>query len=68
MARSSSGKLQLSGGDVPKNELGYPPDADEGTKFRAVNAYAVKQGFVGGFPNFFYDDVKTSLWRYSHQG
>jgi len=44
--------------DVPKSELGYPPDADEGTKFRAVNAYAVREGFVGGFPNFFYDDVR----------
>jgi hypothetical protein len=44
--------------DVPVSELGYPADADTGTRFRAVHDYAINHGFVGGFPNFFSDDSK----------
>jgi hypothetical protein len=44
--------------DVPASELGYPANADAGTRFRAVHDYAIKNGFVGGFPNFFYDESK----------
>ena len=44
--------------DVPTSELGYPADADAGTRFRAVHDYAIKNGFVGGFPNFFSDELK----------
>ena len=44
--------------DVPASELGYPADADAGTRFRAVHDYAITHGFVGGFPNFFADESK----------
>ncbi|PFK46727.1 hypothetical protein COJ23_22245 [Priestia megaterium] len=38
--------------DVPVVELGNPPSDDIGQRFRATNDYAVKNGYVGGFPNF----------------
>ncbi len=36
--------------DVLASELGHPNGPEE--RFRAVNDYAVTNGFVGGFPNF----------------
>ena len=44
--------------DVSATELGYPADADVGTRFRAVHDYAIRNGFAGGFPNFFFDESK----------
>lgn len=36
--------------DIPAEELGNP-DSSEG-RFIAIHEYAIKNGFVGGFPNF----------------
>jgi hypothetical protein len=36
--------------DIPADSLGNPTDF--GSRFRAVNDYAVRNGFVAGFPNF----------------
>jgi hypothetical protein len=43
--------------DVPLAELGNPPLGDFGDRMRAVNAYASRNGFVGGFPNFFHAET-----------
>ena len=37
---------------VPLSDLGDPAPDDIAAMFRAVQAYAVTQGFLGGFPNF----------------
>jgi hypothetical protein len=42
--------------DVPLTELGNPPLSDIGARFRATQDYATREGFVGGFPNFFHAD------------
>lgn len=38
--------------DVPARELGNPNPGDVGARFRATNDYAVRNGFLAGFPNF----------------
>jgi hypothetical protein len=42
--------------DVPASELGNPPSDDVGARFRATQDYAKRNGFVGGFPNFYQAD------------
>jgi hypothetical protein len=46
--------------DVFLSELGNPPLGDIAARFRATQDYAVRNGFVGGFPNFFHAD--TTRW------
>jgi hypothetical protein len=42
--------------DVPLSEMGNPPLDDIGARFRAANDYAVRNGFLGGYPNMFHAD------------
>ncbi len=42
--------------DVPLAELGGVSLDDFEGRMRATNAYAAKNGFVGGFPNYFHAD------------
>ena len=44
--------------DVSASALGYPPDNDVEARFRAVQDFANNSGFIGGFPNFYSDDVR----------
>ncbi|MBN1964603.1 MAG: hypothetical protein JW910_08145, partial [Anaerolineae bacterium] len=39
--------------DVSAAELGYPDPSDVGQRFRAAQDYASRNGFTGGFPNFY---------------
>jgi hypothetical protein len=39
--------------DVPWVDLGYPPLGDFASRMRATDVYATRQGYAGGFPNFF---------------
>jgi hypothetical protein len=43
--------------DVPWSELGSPSLADFAARFRATQDYATREGFVGGFPNFFHAET-----------
>ena len=36
--------------DIPAQELGFPSSSEE--RFRAINNWAARRGYVGGFPNF----------------
>lgn len=47
--------------DVPLAELGNPPLDDFGERMRATNAYASRNGFVGGFPNFFHAEISEVI-------
>jgi hypothetical protein len=47
--------------DVPLSELGNPSLDDIGARFRATQDYANKNGFVGGFPNFFQADYGNGI-------
>ena len=47
--------------DVPIIDLGNPGLNDFDLRMRATQDYAVRQGFVGGFPNFFHADHGTGL-------
>lgn len=49
--------------DVPLLDLGNPPLDDFAERFRATNLYATRQGFVGGFPNFFHADYGALISR-----
>lgn len=42
--------------DVPAAELGNPPVDDVAKRFRATFDYAKRNGFAGGFPNFYHGD------------
>jgi|SRR5215469_8343936 len=42
--------------DVPLIDLGNPPLNDIGARFRGTQDYATRNGFVGGFPNFYNAD------------
>jgi hypothetical protein len=42
--------------DVPASELGNPPPDDIGARFRATYDYAIENGFIAGFPNFYQTD------------
>jgi hypothetical protein len=42
--------------DVPLAELGNPPLDNIGARFRASQDYAARNGFIGGFPNFYHAD------------
>src|SRR5688500_12589672 len=39
--------------DVRASDLGNPPGSDWAARFRATSDYASRNGFVGGFPNFY---------------
>jgi hypothetical protein len=47
--------------DVPLAELGNPSLNDFGGRFRATQEYASRNGFVGGFPNFFHADYNGRI-------
>lgn len=47
--------------DVPLVELGNPPLDDIGARFKATHDYAVKNGFLGGFPNFYHADYGNGI-------
>lgn len=47
--------------DVPAADLKNPPIHDIGARFRATQDYAVREGFVGGFPNFYHADYGRGL-------
>jgi hypothetical protein len=40
--------------DVPLLEIGNPSLTDIGARFRGTQDYATRNGFVGGFPNFYH--------------
>jgi hypothetical protein len=40
--------------DVPWSDLGSPALADFGARFKATHDYALRNGFVGGFPTLFH--------------
>ena len=42
--------------DVPLKDLGNPSLDDFAARMRATQTYAVQNGYVGGFPNFFHAD------------
>lgn len=45
--------------DIPATDLGNPPDYDAAARFRAVQTYAVRRGFVGGLPTFFQTEKRV---------
>jgi Astacin (Peptidase family M12A) len=47
--------------DVPLAELGNPPIDDFAARMRATQNYAVRNGYVGGFPNFFHRDYGKGI-------
>lgn len=47
--------------DVPISELGNPPLDDIGARMRSANDYAVKHGYLSGFPNFFHADYGKGI-------
>ncbi|BBO16245.1 conserved hypothetical protein [Candidatus Brocadia pituitae] len=47
--------------DVSVAELGNPSLEDFGERMRATNAYASRNGFVGGFPNFFHANYGSGI-------
>jgi hypothetical protein len=47
--------------DVPLTELGNPLLSDIGARFRGTQDYATRNGFIGGFPNFFHADYGNGV-------
>ncbi len=47
--------------DVPVSELGNPPLEDFGARMRATQNYAVRNGYIGGFPNFYQADYGKGI-------
>jgi hypothetical protein len=47
--------------DVPLSELGNPTLDDFEARFRATQDYAIRNGFVGGFPNLFHADYGRGI-------
>ncbi len=47
--------------DIPLAELGNPPLDDFAARMRATQNYAVRNGYVGGFPNFFHKDYGKGI-------
>jgi hypothetical protein len=47
--------------DVPISELGNPALDDIGARFRGTQDYAIRNGFVGGFPNFYHADYGKGI-------
>jgi hypothetical protein len=47
--------------DVPLSDLGNVSLFDFEERIRATNAYATRNGFVGGFPNFFHADYGSGI-------
>lgn len=47
--------------DVPLTDLGNPPLNDIGARFRGTQDYASRNGFVGGFPNFYSADYGNGV-------
>lgn len=47
--------------DVSLAELGDPSLNDFGARLRGTQEYATRQGFVGGFPNFFHADYGRGI-------
>ncbi|MCK9861354.1 hypothetical protein [Paenibacillus sp. ATY16] len=47
--------------DIPINELGNPQLNDFAQRMKAVQDYAVKNGFVGGFPTYFIADYHHGI-------
>jgi hypothetical protein len=64
--RFVGGAIMFQGGqaewrDVPTVDLGNPNLDDFSLRMRATQDYAVQQGFVGGFPNFFHADYGAGV-------
>lgn len=47
--------------DVPLSELGNPSLNDFGGRMRATQNYAVRNGFIGGFPTFYHADYGKGI-------
>lgn len=47
--------------DVPLSELGNPDLDDFGQRMRSTQDYAIRNGFVGGFPNFHHGDYGNGI-------
>ena len=47
--------------DVPISELGNPPLTDIEERFRRTQDYAVRNGFIGGYPNFYHANYGGEL-------
>ncbi len=47
--------------DVLASDLGNPAGSDIGARFRVINDYAARNGFVAGFPNFHQADHGEGL-------
>ncbi len=47
--------------DVLLSDLGNPPIDDFAARMRATQNYAVRNGYVGGFPNFFHKDYGKGI-------
>jgi hypothetical protein len=47
--------------DVPLAELGNPSLEDFGARMRSTQDYAARNGFVGGFPNFYHADYGSGI-------
>lgn len=47
--------------DVPLTDLGNPSLDDFGGRFRGTQEYATRNGFIGGFPNFFHADYGKGI-------
>ncbi|MBL0153424.1 MAG: M12 family metallopeptidase [Chitinophagaceae bacterium] len=47
--------------DVPIAELGNPPLDDIGARFRSANDYAVRNGYLGGFPTFHHANYGSGI-------
>ncbi|MES0335140.1 MAG: hypothetical protein SFH39_02105 [Candidatus Magnetobacterium sp. LHC-1] len=47
--------------DILASELGNPDADDVGARFRSVHDYAIRHGYVGGFPNFHQANYGTGV-------
>lgn len=47
--------------DVPLSELGNPALDDIGARMRTAHEYAVRNGYLGGFPNFYHEDYGKGI-------
>lgn len=47
--------------DVPLTELGNPALDDIGARMRSANDYAVRNGYLSGFPNFYHADYGKGI-------
>ncbi|WP_162631637.1 hypothetical protein [Burkholderia sp. JP2-270] len=47
--------------DVSLHDLGNPPLEDFGERMRATNAYATKNGYIGGFPTYYHAQYSEGI-------